>query len=157
MKILIFLSLFPLLSFAETKCLETIPLPPEVGIAKLITDDLTNQGWSLVKGKLLKVDLDQNGRDDFALLLKKEDQLRTYIVWDGIKISYGDCHSDLISPTRTTELTDDACKLKFEKFKQGNLNGILIRTHDTFTYKYLCKVFSQKDGSRIWHNIGTPD
>lgn len=110
-----------------------------------------------IKGKKVVQDLDQNGKRDFAFLFKKNNQLRVYVIWDGDRIMEAQCHSDLINPTNISEFIDDPCELKFEAFKNKNETGLLIRTHKTFTYKFLCRKFSSTGNDRIWHNIGTPD
>lgn len=163
MKYFLYTTLLILLLTIETKatdkCLETtkVDIPGEKGLALKAIERVQNDGWFPVKGKRVVQDLDQNGKDDFAFLLKKNNQLRVYVIWDGDRVMEAQCHSELVEPTPISQFTDDPCKLKFEPFKEKSESGLLIRTHETFTYKYLCRKFSKADSSRLWNNIGTSD
>jgi hypothetical protein len=105
--------------------------------------------------ELIVADLDSDGKKDVAFLLRKDDKVKVEVLWEGGKPKKEQCDSDLIRETPIAEFVDDDCKLKFESFREKNETGLLIRTHETFTNKFLCRTENQS--MPLWHNIGTPD
>ena len=140
-------------------CLETETFEESAKeLPEKVTQAFTKDGWAPLKGKKIVGDFDHNGKKDYAFLLKKDDQLKAIVIWDGEKTSIKNgCPSEVYAPAELSSITSDACKLNFLAFKHKSQDGILFRISRKFMYKFVCEAESKGSKEHVWNNIGSPD